>query len=169
MNIGKIHEKLRPLCWIIGEWRAITGVANYPTMKCPINYEEELSFTFLGQPFLNYKSLTWNVKDGSPMQIESGFLHIDEDETSAALITAQNFGIATVEEGLVKNNTLITNSSCIGHMKFVEQKIVTIQRCYKLNEKGQLEYCAMLETPQTPLTQYATACYEKCTNTNKNN
>lgn len=163
MKIFKVHEKLKPLCWIIGEWRSVTAVANYPTMKCPIRYEGKLCFTSLGQPLLNYVSLTWNAKDGYPMEMESGFLHIDEDGTSIALITAQNFGIAMVEEGLVKDNTIITNSSCIGHTKFVEQKIVSTQRCYKLNEKGQLEYCAMLETPQMPLTQYIAACYKKHT------
>lgn len=163
MNIGKIHEKLKPLCWIIGEWKSVTAVANYPTMKCPINFKEKLSFTSVGQPLLNYRSVTWNAENGSPMQFESGFLVIDDDESSIALITAQNVGVATVEEGVVNNNTIITNSSCIGHMKFVIQKIVTIQRCYKLKENGQLDYCIMLETPQTPLTRYVAASYEKCT------
>ncbi|XP_018578632.1 uncharacterized protein LOC108916813 [Anoplophora glabripennis] len=145
------------------EWRSLKAVVNYPTMKCPINFEEKLSFTSFGQPLLNYRSITWNAETGSPMQLESGFLHIDKDGTSIALIAAQNFGVAVVEEGLVVGNTIITNSSCIGHMKFVKQKIVTIQRCYKLNENGQLDYCVMLETPQTPLTQHIAACYEKCT------
>ncbi|XP_018573555.1 THAP domain-containing protein 4-like [Anoplophora glabripennis] len=162
MNIGKIHEKLKSLSWMVGEWKSITAVVNYPTMKSPVNYNENLSFTSLGQPFLNYRSLTWNTENGAPMHLESGFLRIDEDEVSVSFLIAQSFGVATVEEGTAKDNAIITNTSAIGHMKFVRQKVVRLQRYYKLNEGGQLEYTVLMETPRTPLTQHVAVLYEKC-------
>lgn len=162
MKIGKIHEKLKSLSWIVGEWKSLTAVVNYPTMKSHINYNENLSFKSLGQPFLNYRSLTWNAETGAPMHLESGFLRIDEDDTSVALLIAQSFGVVTVEEGVVKGNSIITNTSSIGHMKFVREKVLSLQRCYKLNEKGQLEYIAMMETLHTAVTHHVHVLYEKC-------
>lgn len=162
MNIGKMHEKLKSLSWIIGDWKSITAVVNYPTMKNPINYNEHLSFTSLGQPLLNYRSLTWNADNGAPMHLESGFLRIDEDETSVSFLIAQSFGVATVEEGAVKDNSIFTKSSAIGHMNFVRQKVILLERCYRLNDKGQLEYTLMMETIRTPLTHHVGVVYEKC-------
>ncbi|KAJ8924183.1 hypothetical protein NQ315_006974 [Exocentrus adspersus] len=162
MNVTKIHEKLKPLSWIIGEWRSVTAIVNYPTMKHPVSYTEKLSFvSHQGRPFLNYQSLTWNDLDNSPMHSESGFLHIDDDATSVALILAQAFGVVTIEEGEVKDNTINTTSSHVGHMRLVKHKVVSITRSYRLNEKGQLEYWSMLGTPRTPLTEHIFALYEK--------
>lgn len=162
MNISKLHDNVKPLSWLLGEWRSISAVADYPTMKNPVHYNEDLSFTSLGRPFLNYKSLTWHAENGTPMHLESGFLHVNEDATSLSFIIAQSLGIATVEEGSVKDNAITLKTSSIGHMKFVKQKVVALERCYKLNEKGQLEYTVLMETIRTPLTQHLAVLYEKC-------
>lgn len=162
MNIGKLHVDLEPLSWLIGEWKSITAVAEYPTMRNPVHYNEDLSFISLGRPFLNYKSLTWHAEKGTPMHLESGFLHVSEDAAWLSFLIAQSYGVATVEEGVVKDKTITLKSSNIGHMKFVRKKVVSLERCYKLNEKGQLEYTAMMETVRTPLTRHITVVYEKC-------
>ncbi|KAJ8934481.1 hypothetical protein NQ314_013356 [Rhamnusium bicolor] len=162
MQIGPVHEMVKPLCWIIGTWKSISAVINYPNMKSPLNYCEHLSFVSLGQPLLNYTSLTWNAGDRSPMHLESGFLHIDQDGCSVAFLVAQKFGAATVEEGLVRNKFLILSTSCIGHMKFVKKEVVSLLRHYSLNDKGQLQYHTMMQTIDAPLTDHMNALYEKC-------
>ncbi|XP_060536006.1 peroxynitrite isomerase THAP4-like [Cylas formicarius] len=157
----KTHEILKNLRWLVGKWKSVSAVANYPTMKSPVEYTETLEFRSEGQPLLNYFSVTRNPKNGSVMHLECGYLRIDDDEKTVAFLTAQNFGLSTLEEGYVEDKTMIVGTACIGIMKFAKQTVLGLHRCYRLNENGRLEYCAMMETPQTPPVVHITAVYEK--------
>ncbi|XP_076260357.1 peroxynitrite isomerase THAP4-like isoform X2 [Rhynchophorus ferrugineus] len=130
-------------------------------MKAPVNFVERLEFLSSGQPLLNYLSETRHPQNKSVMHLERGFLRVDDDKCTVAFLTAQNFGLSTLEEGYVKDNNLVLSTACIGIMKFAQQSVLALHRRYRLNEEGKLEYCLMMETPQTPLTKHVVAEYEK--------
>ena len=63
---------IEPLSWLLGTWRCeFDGKGEYPTIK-PFNYCEELSFTNVGQPMLNYSSMSWHPQLKFPMHQETG-------------------------------------------------------------------------------------------------
>ena len=63
---------VEPLSWLLGTWRCEKGgQGKYPTIK-PFNYGEELNFTNVGQPMLNYSSISWHPEHKFPMHQETG-------------------------------------------------------------------------------------------------
>ncbi|KAL1512546.1 hypothetical protein ABEB36_002127 [Hypothenemus hampei] len=164
-----LQTVLKNLHWIIGKWSSISAEVRYPTMQEVVKYEEELEFKYMGQPLLMYSSITRNPKTSTVMHLENGFLRVGDDQSTLAFLTAMNFGLATLEEGYVKGNSIVLSSACIGIMKFAKQAVLSINRCYRLNEKGELEYTLLMETPQTPLTKHAEAIYRReCPQEKKN-
>ncbi|XP_056648877.1 uncharacterized protein LOC130900451 [Diorhabda carinulata] len=155
------EQLLKPLHWITGTWKSINATVNYPTMKSPINYKELLSFTNFGFLLLGYSSLTWNPETKALMHVEGGHLRIAEDGCTVSLLTSQNLGICTVEDGTVKDKYMELTASIISRSKFNKKKVCGITRCYTLNDKGQLEYKMMLQTDKVPLTDHLKVLYEK--------
>lgn len=155
----KNAELVKPLKWITGRWNAVKAVVSYPTM-CPLNYGETLCFQWVGQPLLCYSSKTFHLKDKSPIHLEAGFLRIDPQK-NVTLITAQNFGITTVENGKVGQDFMFFKSKEIGNTKFIKAEVCSITRCYKINEKGQLVFSLKMATPDVSLTDHLYAVYDR--------
>lgn len=110
MQAGPIHPALEPLEWLIGKWRAVRTMGTYPSIK-PFSYEEELDFVSLGQPMLNYASISWHSTNFNPMHLESGYLRIKPGTKEVSFMVAHNFGITSLEEG--KNIFMFTFGSII--------------------------------------------------------
>ncbi|KAJ8963298.1 hypothetical protein NQ318_018767 [Aromia moschata] len=169
MQAGPIHEALSPLKWMIGKWRSVSADGFYPTIQ-PFSFCEEISFTSVGQPILNYSSLSWHPVKQSPMHLESGFLRIKPGTNDVSFMVAHNFGLTTLEEGMtyiinssVAGNVLQMKSTNIGRMSFgKEPRVLEIIRCYKLVEEGKLEHTLQMATSNTPLCQHLRVVYEKC-------
>lgn len=98
----EMTPNLVPLQALIGTW-AGEGQGEYPTIQ-PFGYREEISFAFVGKPFLVYSQRT-QALDGSPMHMETGYLrHTGEGhlEFVLALPTGQvelGEGTFTVVDG----------------------------------------------------------------------
>ncbi|QGF25188.1 DUF1794 domain-containing protein [Raineyella fluvialis] len=100
MPLGHRRESLRslameltpnlvPLSRLVGTW-AGDGSGGYPTIS-PFTYHEEITFAFVGKPFLVYTQRTRGA-DGTPMHMESGYLRHTGDghlELVLALPTGQ--------------------------------------------------------------------------------
>ncbi|CAH0551890.1 unnamed protein product [Brassicogethes aeneus] len=162
MEVGPMNEILKPLCWLIGHWKSIKAVGFYPTIKS-FRYVEQMSFLSVGQPILNYQSVTWNADGKAPMHLESGHMRFDEGTNKVSLLTAQNFGVATVEEGLIcDEQSLLLESVMIGRMSFAKKPFVTkISRCYTLDENGRLNLVMKMETDKTPMQEHLNVMYTK--------
>ncbi|KAJ8934466.1 hypothetical protein NQ314_013341 [Rhamnusium bicolor] len=162
MQAGPVHESLDPLRWIIGKWRSTSADGFSPTIE-PFTFCEEISFTSVGQPILNYSSVSWHPTKHSPMHLESGFLRIKPGTTDVSFMVAHNFGLTSLEEGTVTDNILQVKTSHIGRMNFAkEPKVIEIARSYKLIEEGKLELILLISTANTPLNQHLKVQYEKC-------
>lgn len=86
-----IHEALKPISWLIGRWVGQNGVGEYPSIS-PFAYCEEIEFSSMGQPLLNYTSRTWHAEKKTPMHSESGFLRIKPGTDEVAFMVSHNFG-----------------------------------------------------------------------------
>lgn len=153
-------EVLKPLCWFVGKWRSISALATYPTIP-PYEYCEELNVTCLGQPILNFNSLTWSPKHRNPVHIEAGFIRINETNGELAFLTAHNRGLVAIEVGRVSGEEIRFKTSHVKCMSFFkEPRVCALERVFKM-VKGQLNLTLSLQTSRTPLTKHLEVVYER--------
>lgn len=158
-----LHEALKPLSWITGKWKSVSANGFYPTIK-PFTYCEEITFTCKGQPLLNYDSYSWNPEKNIPMHLESGFLRINPGTNEVSFMLAHNFGVTTLEEGVVEEKCLHIKSQCnqINRMSFSKEPyVVGTERSYILKGDDELHYTFRMETTKTPLTDHLNVVYKK--------
>lgn len=155
-----VHEAIKPISWLLGKWVSDNGNGSYPTIQ-PFSYNEEIEFTTVGQPMLNYIARTWHPEKKTPMHSESGFLRIKPGTNHLAFMVAHNFGLNTIEEGEVTDKKVNLRTNSIIRMSFAKEPHVTkIERSFKLN-CDTLEQTVFMETTQTSLTQHLFATYKK--------
>ncbi|XP_072745058.1 peroxynitrite isomerase THAP4-like [Anoplolepis gracilipes] len=160
-----LPKALESLAWLKGTWRTDNcGSGSYPTMK-DFKYYEEMSFACIGQPMFNYTAQSYFIlEDGSkkPMAQSTGFLKVNPETNKIFLILAHNFGLTTIEEGEVINDTIYLNSTDTLRIKEAKIPHVTkIRREFKLNDNC-LEHVFYMATSTTPvLTEHLRAKYVK--------
>ncbi|WP_054953046.1 FABP family protein [Flaviflexus massiliensis] len=84
-----LHSNLAPVESLIGVWRG-EGTGHYPTIPS-FTFDEELTFTNIGKPFLHYQQRTWGP-GGTPIHTETGYVRVvgsDLVEFVLALPTGQ--------------------------------------------------------------------------------
>lgn len=158
-----LPKALESLAWLEGTWRIENcGNGKFPTIK-DFKYYEEISFTCIGQPMFNYTARSYSVSEPrKPMAQSTGFLRVNPETNQVFLILAHNFGLTTIEEGEVINNTIYLNSVDIKRMKEAKPPQVTqIRREFKL-DGHHLEHVFYMATSNTPvLTEHLRAKYVK--------
>ncbi|XP_050464092.1 peroxynitrite isomerase THAP4-like [Cataglyphis hispanica] len=158
-----LPKALESLAWLEGTWRTENyGSGKYPTIE-NFKYYEEISFTYIGQPMFNYTARSYSIsKPKRPMAQSTGFLKMNPETNKIFLILAHNFGLTTIEEGEVINDTIHLNSTYISRMNGAKPPQVTqIRREFKLNG-NYLEHVFYMATSNTPvLTEHLRAKYVK--------
>jgi hypothetical protein len=87
-----LPKPVESLAWLIGTWRCEnTGHGQYPTIK-DFKYGEEITFSNVGQPMLNYRCFTWHAEKKHPMHQEFGFLRIKPGTNELSFLVTHNFG-----------------------------------------------------------------------------
>ena len=61
MSVPELHPSLEHLGFLVGHWHGL-GVVGYPTIT-ESRYEQEISFSHDGRPFLAYRSTSWLIDD----------------------------------------------------------------------------------------------------------
>lgn len=90
-----LHPNLTPVALLLGAWRG-DGRGEYPTIE-NFEYVEELTFTDVSKPFLQYSQGTWSPA-GKLMHVETGYLRIP-NESRMELILAQPTGQTELAQG----------------------------------------------------------------------
>ena len=93
VQVGTLPELVKPLSWLLGTWRCENiGNGMYPTLGKEFNYGEEITFSNIGQPMLNYQSFSWHPEKKNPMHLETGFLRIKPGTNNVSFLLSHNFG-----------------------------------------------------------------------------
>jgi hypothetical protein len=92
------HPDIASIAFLLGTWRG-HGRGGYPTIQ-PFGYDEEVSFTHAGKPFLAYVQKTRATDDGRPLHAESGYWRPQPDG-GLEVILAHPFGVTEIEIGTV--------------------------------------------------------------------
>lgn len=158
-----MHEALKPLAWLEGTWRAeSTGEGKFPTIKS-FNFSEEINFSSIGQPMLNYVGQSWHPEKKKPMHREVGFLKIIRGTKNVSLVLAHNFGLTTVEEGQLDGNEITLKSTGITRMSegCKDPAVLQIEREFRL-VGSQLEQILRMATTNVPeITEHIRTVYQK--------
>lgn len=96
------------------------------------------------------------------MHNESGYLRLNSENGKIALMTSQNVGISTVEEGQVNGKQISLVSTSIGRMSFAKDPAVTqIERTFTLKDENTLEYKMNLGTCNNSVKDHLIVVYKR--------
>lgn len=164
MRLLPMNEVLKPLAWLKGTWRTKSpGAGKYPTIQ-PFRYCEEMSFSSIGQPMLNYSALSWKPDEKTPMHYEVGFLKIIPDTNKVYMLLSHNFGVTTIEEGVVEDKIIELKTTHIGRPTEGTRRPIVLELRRQFALVGDcLEHTLYMATENTKLQEHLRAVYiKKC-------
>ncbi len=153
----ELHERLEHLAFLVGRWQGV-GVVGYPTIESA-NYEQELSFTHDGRPFLSYSSRTWLIdSDGArsrPAATETGFWRPGKEPRDVEVLLAHPTGIVEVYVGEVAFTRIDLATDVVARTETAKQ-VSGLKRLYGLVE-GDLAYAIDMAAVDQPLQSHLSA------------
>jgi hypothetical protein len=143
------HPALQPLAFLLGEWRG-SGRGEWPTTE-PFRYEEEMAFTHVGEPWLQYAQRAFGPGDGVTIHAEVGFWRPLEDGT-LDVVLAHPLGVAEVTEGAVDGRAVRLLSSVVARGRHGEA-VRHLER--RIDVEGDvLRYELLMETDTVSLRRH---------------
>ncbi len=108
---SELHPDLAELAFLLGDWCG-TGEGVWPPGEV-FDYAEDVTFEYVGDPFLLYAERSWSLDDGSPIHFENGFLR-PAGAGVVELVLAHPIGITEVAVGTVRDGVLELASTAVG-------------------------------------------------------
>lgn len=91
------NSPIKPLEWIVGKWTSFEATGEFPTIK-KFEFNETVEFKFIGQPVINFSSITYEPQTGSPKHLEEGFVRVKPGTNTVALINSHISGMVQYSE-----------------------------------------------------------------------
>jgi len=106
----ELHPAVEPVAWLLGTWSG-RGHGEYPTIE-PFDYDETITFTHVGKPFLVYVQRTRHAVDGRPLHGETGYWRpVAPDHIE--LVIAHPNGLVEVSEGSIAPAQIAVRSTLV--------------------------------------------------------
>jgi len=152
-----VHERLEHLAFLLGTWKGL-GVVGYPTIE-ERNFEQEISFSHDGRPFLSYSSRTWLLNsDGTrdkPSGTEAGFWRPGEQPRDVEVVLAHPTGIVEVYVGEVAFSRIDLATDLVARTG-TAKPVTALKRLYGLVD-GDLAYAVDMAAVDQPLQAHVSA------------
>lgn len=159
--IPELHPALEHLAFLVGDWQGL-GVVGYPTIP-EARYEQEMSFSHDGRPFLAYISKTWLIDDDGarlrPSGCETGFWRPGKNPRDVELLVTHPTGIVELSVGEVVFHKIELVSDLIARTETAKE-VTAVKRLYGLVE-GDLAYAIDLAAVGQPLQAHLSARLQK--------
>jgi hypothetical protein len=111
-------------------------------------FEQEVSFTSDGRPFLSYRSQTWLIDDEGnrlrPSSTETGFWRPGANERDVEVVLSTPTGIAEVYDGEVVFKRIELRTIGVGRTPTAKE-VTALHRLYGIVEDGDLAYAVDLK------------------------
>jgi hypothetical protein len=156
-----LHPALEHLAFLVGEWGGL-GVVGYPTIQ-EARYEQEISFSHDGRPFLAYISKTWLIdEDGKrirPSATETGFWRPGKEPRDVEVTLAHASGVVEVYVGEVVFHKIELTSEVVARTETAKD-VKAFTRLYGLVE-GDLAYAIDMAAAGQALQPHLSARLQK--------
>ena len=119
-----LHSEVEGLGFLLGTWKG-RGRGEYPTIE-PFDYEETVTFSHIGKPFLTYAQRTTHATDHRPLHAESGYWRTPRPGWLEAVLAHPN-GVVEVSEGTIDGSSIRLRSLVIG-LTGTAKRVAAIER-----------------------------------------
>jgi hypothetical protein len=156
-----LHAALEHLEFLLGEWQGL-GVVGYPTIE-EARFEQEISFSHDGRPFLAYISKSWMIDDEGvrlrPAAVETGFWRPGKNPRDVEVMLAHASGIVEIYVGEVVFHKIELTSEVVARTETAKD-VKGFTRLYGLVE-GDLAYAIDMAAVGQPLQPHLSARLQK--------
>jgi hypothetical protein len=155
--VTDLHPALEHLAFLVGEWQGL-GVMGYPGVE-ESRYEQEISFSHDGRPFLAYISKTWLIDDDAkrirPSGTETGFWRPGAKPRDVEALITHPTGIVEISVGEVVFNKIELVSDLVARTE-TAKAVTGLKRLYGLVD-GDLAYAIDMAAMDQPLQPHLSA------------
>jgi hypothetical protein len=149
---GAPHPEVLPLSGLLGTWSG-SGFGEYPTIE-PFEYEETLTFSHVGKPFLIYSQRTRNAVTGQPLHAETGYWRTPGMQR-VEMVIAHPTGIVEIAEGRIDGGRINVQSRAVDRTTSAKE-VTLIERDFEISGDV-LSYSLRMEAVGQPLTHHLRA------------
>ena len=152
-----LHPDLESLGFLLGSWSG-RGHGAYPTIES-FDYEETITFTHIGKPFLVYAQRTRHAIDGRPLHAETGYWRVPRPGRIELVIAHPN-GIVEVSEGTFDGTTVEVCSTTVAGTS-TAKSVTALERDFVFDGANRLSYALRMAAVGRPLTHHLDAMLER--------
>lgn len=155
-----VKYNLDKLSWLIGCWQSVSAEI-FGESKIT-SFSEQIQFSFTGQACINFRTRSWNPITKMPMHFESGYLRVQPGTDTVSLVSSHNFGVTSIEEGVLVDNIIMLKSKSLSRMSFAKPpKVTQLDRTFQLMSDGSFQIKADMATEGKVCKKHMTATYKR--------
>ena len=151
-----LHPSLEPIAFLLGTWSG-RGTGEYPTIQ-PFAYDETITFTHVGKPFLAYSQRTKASDDGRPLHAETGYWRCPAPGR-VEVVLAHPTGVVEVEEGTIVDAAIMLTTTHVARTSTAKEVTSLTRVLHFTEERGAsvLRYTVAMGAVGVPETHHLEA------------